>query len=83
MARIYEKIEPRLVSIEDQNKDTSMWESSSRFSEFSDWLGSVADAKIADYYWRLLVYVRTRPRTLVVRFSPWIFLAEWNLPLHS
>ena len=79
MARTFEQIEGRILSIENQNKDPTRWEPSSRFKEFLKWLGSEESARVADYYWQLKVYVDKNPRTLVVRFSPWIFSGRVEL----
>ena len=79
MSRHYEEIEERILEIESDNRDTAKWEPLSRLNEFNIWLGSKERANIADEYWRLKIYTRSHPRTLVVRFSPWLFAGQTEL----
>jgi len=79
MSRPFEEIEGRIGLIEAQNKDTTRWEPISRINEFRRWLDSEKRAEDADRYFRLRTHVAKNPRTVVVRFSPWIFSGRVEL----
>jgi predicted KAP-like P-loop ATPase len=79
MALTFERIEGQVISIYDQNKNIEYWEKSIRHNTFSQWIGSESDATMAENYLDLLTYVNTRPRTIVLRFSPWIFAGRVEL----
>jgi predicted KAP-like P-loop ATPase len=79
MACIYERIAGRINYLDNQNLNTDMWEPISRKNDFLHWLGSEDEADLADYYWRAKVRLKKSQRTIVLRFTPWLFSGRVEL----
>jgi predicted KAP-like P-loop ATPase len=79
MSFVYEKIEPRVFAMAQPNRNLTHWERSNRRQEFARWLGSSSEAEIADRYFQLKLDVESRPRNVVVRFSPWLISGKAEL----
>lgn len=80
-ALIFDQIKDRIQSIEQLNLDFTKTQRSYRRTLFESWLQNAADVALADRYWRLLLKVQDQPRTIVVRFSPWLIAGRAELAM--
>ena len=79
MSEPFERIEAKIRAFADDNSDITRWQLAHRLREFRAWLGDASDAELADRYWRLLCTIELAPRTIVVRFSPWVISGRAEL----
>jgi predicted KAP-like P-loop ATPase len=79
MTEISDQIEGEIVALESTNKNLTYRERLNRQAQFRRWLGSDDAAEIADRYWRIRAKISQKPRTLVVRFSPWLIAGRAEL----
>lgn len=79
MSAVYERAARNVAELEQDNKNLTYWQRVNRIKDFRNWLGSDEDAEIADRYWRLKVKSESPPKTIVVRFSPWLIAARAEL----
>lgn len=68
----FDKIRLRVETLDALNLDATKWQREFRWSQFRSWLDSDTATDAADRYWRLKLQVDANPRTVVVRFSPWL-----------
>lgn len=68
----FDRIRLRVETLDELNLDTTKWQREYRWSQFRRWLDSDRATDAADRYWRLKLMVDANPRTVVVRFSPWL-----------
>jgi hypothetical protein len=74
MAEIYEQVEPVISQLDKiyKYKGALRAEHDARWETIRSNVSTDEDADRADYYWRLLEEIEKSPRTIVVRFSPWL-----------
>jgi hypothetical protein len=75
----FDKIRSKVEAINDRNVDTTKWQREYHRNQFRRWLESDQAADAADRYWRLKLKVDSNPRTVVVRFSPWLIAGKAEL----
>jgi hypothetical protein len=78
---VFDRIKERILSIDQLGLDFTKTQRNYRSKLFESWLRSVEDAALADRYWRLLLRVESQPRTIVVRFSPWLIAGRTELAI--
>ena len=79
MSATFEEVGDQLAVFKDETKNLTYWQRINRIQSFRECLKSEHKAEVADRYWRLWAEVTTRPRTIVVRFSPWLFTGRTEL----
>ena len=79
MGRAFDLIEGQFQSYGDLNRDVTMAQRGYRSGLIRSWSPSKASAENAEHYWRLKLRVDSEPRTIVVRFSPWLIGAHAEL----
>ncbi|MGQ3283912.1 KAP family P-loop NTPase fold protein [Bosea sp. (in: a-proteobacteria)] len=79
MADIYERIESKILLLEESGYNLVLWERTHRHKEFCRWLGSESDAELAYRYWKYKQISDLRVRNLVVKFSPWLIAGRAEL----
>jgi predicted KAP-like P-loop ATPase len=72
----FDKIRSKIDAIHELNLDTTQWQRQFRWNQFRNWLDSDLATDAADRYWRLKLRVDSNPRTVVVRFSPWLIAGK-------
>ena len=81
MAEIYERVEDHVKMLEASTFNLNYWQRAQRIEDFRAWLGSEYDAERAQRYWQLKFLVDANPRTVVVRFSPWMIAGRAELAI--
>jgi predicted KAP-like P-loop ATPase len=79
MSEAFEQIADRIKAMEAGQKNLTYWERINRIDQFRRWLDSEQSAEIADRYFQLKLNVEASPRTIVVRFSPWLIAGRVEL----
>lgn len=79
MADIYEKIESKIILLEEAGYNLVLWERRHRHTEFCRWLGSESDAESAYQYWKYKQVSDSKPRNIIVKFSPWLIAGRAEL----
>lgn len=79
LAEVYDLIKDRVATYDTANLDLSNTRYDYRKDLFSKWLDSKDEGKKADDYWTLLKAVESNPRTIQVRFSPWLIAGRAEL----
>lgn len=79
MAIIFERVEPYLDALAYLNHDASMFTRDACYKEFRRRLSTDEEAEAATSYWLLKCQVDARPRTIVVRFLPWLIAGRSEL----
>jgi predicted KAP-like P-loop ATPase len=75
----FDKVRPKIEELAELNLDTTQWQREHRRNQFRSWLDSDQAADAADRYWRLKLRVDSYPRTVIVRFSPWLIAGKAEL----
>jgi hypothetical protein len=75
----FDKVKSKIEEVDELNLDTTRWQREYRWHLFRGWLDSDAATDAADRYWRLKLRVDSDPRTIVVRFSPWLIAGKAEL----
>jgi predicted KAP-like P-loop ATPase len=79
MAQEFERVAVRVAELEAFDRNAGFWDATYRRQEFRGWLGSENAVDLAHRYWRLKRRTDARPRTIVVRFSPWLMPSRAEL----
>jgi predicted KAP-like P-loop ATPase len=79
MSLVFGKIAGRIEALDAGGANLTYWQRVDRIKDFQRWLGNDDEAEIADRYWKLKLEVDENPRTLVVRFSPWLIAGHTEL----
>jgi predicted KAP-like P-loop ATPase len=79
MSKVFDTIAPRLEALDRGGANLTYWERINRINQFRRWFDDDAKATAADRYWRLKCEIEARPRTLIVRFSPWMIAGRAEL----
>ena len=79
MSEVYETVSDQVAVLDNLNLNLNYWQRAQRIDDFRRWLDSEADAQLADHYWRLKYIIDNSPRTIVVRFSPWLIAARTEI----
>ena len=75
----FDKVQAKVEAIDQLNLNTTQWQREYGWNQFRRWLDSDQAADRADRYWRLKLWVNSNPRTVVVRFSPWLIAGKTEL----
>jgi len=79
LAIAFDRIRLKVEAFDEQNLDATQWQRQYRWNLFRSWLDSDQAADAADRYWRLKLRVDANPKTVVVRFSPWLIAGKSEL----
>ncbi|MBY5612227.1 hypothetical protein HFO32_25940 [Rhizobium leguminosarum] len=79
MSRQFSRVEPVIEALIASKLNVDLWERNHRDSEFLRACGSEEDAALALNYWRLIRQIESDPRSIIVRFSPWLFPGKAEL----
>lgn len=79
MADVFEPIEAYAKELEALNQDLTKCARDACWQEFRRRLPTDTDADVADYYWQLKCHIDAHPRTIIVRFSPWLISGRAEL----
>jgi len=72
MSEVFEEVAPQVEALDQGGANLTYWQRIDRVRDFRRWLGDDAKAETADRFWKLKLEVEAQPRTLIVRFSPWM-----------
>jgi predicted KAP-like P-loop ATPase len=75
----FDRIRLKVEAVDELNLDTTKWQREYRWTLFRSLLNSDESADAADRYWRLKLRVEANPKTVVVRFSPWLIAGKAEL----
>lgn len=78
-ALAFDLVKDRIQSIDFLNLDFTKTQRSHRLDLFRSWLKDAEKANLADRYWRILLKIEEQPRTIVIRFSPWLVAGRTEL----
>lgn len=78
-AETYDLIRDKIEIFDQKNSDFSKAHYKFRHQLFRESLKSSEEAIKADIYWQLLEAVRSSPKTIQVRFSPWLIAGRGEL----
>lgn len=79
MSEVFDRVASQIEALDRNGKNLTYWQQIDRIRDFRRWLGNDADAAAADRFWKLKLAVDALPRTIVVRFSPWLIAGRAEL----
>ncbi|MGX4773845.1 P-loop NTPase fold protein [Bradyrhizobium guangdongense] len=79
LAEAYDLLKDRLAEFNRLELNFRMAQSEYRRELFERWLGNESQAIQADRYWTLLKRIEDAPRTIQIRFSPWLIAGHAEL----
>lgn len=79
MSEIFERVEDRVATLEASTLNLNYWQRAQRIDDFRKWIESDEEAEQAQRFWQLKHVTEREPRTVVVRFSPWLIAARAEL----
>ena len=79
MSEVFEEVAPQVEALDQGGANLTYWQRIDRVRDFRRWLGDDAKAETADRFWKLKLEVEAQPRTLIVRFSPWMIAGRSEL----
>ncbi len=81
LAETYDQVRDKIAELDRQGLNFRMARPEYRQEVFDRWLGDKNQALRTDRYWKLLKEIEQTPRTIQIRFSPWLIAGRAELTI--